>query len=387
MKKILFIASADLTAKTGGGFANLAFFKTLKNYFGEDVDVIPFCNIKPVAIPDDYFATPKSTLKKILDFPKGIIHRFNPWIYSFLKEYGNLYQCCIINDGLKGDVILEIKKYIKTVIVIHHNCEVDFQNDNRRPTTLFGLFPYWVKRNERLSYQLADLNLFLTTNDLHRFKEMYGKLPANRNKIVGVYLPTDEEINVNSSVDSSRLAICGGLNNVQTIKGIQDFSKFYPLIEDIIGSDFQLIIAGRNPGEYINKFVKEHSHVNLIANPDNMSRVLMNSGIFICPINVGSGLKLRIMDGLKLGMPILTHEVSSHGYECFWGKPWFKVYRNEKEFRNGLRELKEYCETNDNIRAGIIDSFKSFFSYESGSKRFIEAVQPYVELKKVLICI
>lgn len=376
--KILYIASADLQLKSGGGLANLAFYNSLISHFGERVDLIPFANYKPEGVSKEFYARPKSILKKALDFPKGIIHRFNPWIHDFLANHTNEYGCCIINSGIYGDIIIEIKKYIPHIIVIHHNCEVDFQNDNNRPTTLFGLFPFWVKRNEFNSYHFADLNLFLTSYDMNHFQEIYGVIDDSKKAVVGIYLPEKYEFKIDSDIASIKYAICGGLNNVQTVKGIKAFSKLLPILEEMVGNNIELIIAGRNPGTYIKNFCSSRTYIRLIENPVDMSLILLDSGIFICPINVGSGLKLRIMDGLKLGMPIITHEVSARGYEAFFNEPWFKVYKDETTFRKSLSDLLEYCSNNTGVRMKIIDKFKTIFSFENGDIRFINYIDKIV---------
>lgn len=380
-KKVLFIASADLNIKSGGGYANLAYYRSLKDMKDITVDLIPFTSKLTEDINPDYYAPPKSYLRKIIDFPFGIIHRFRPWISIFLEKHGSEYDVCVINDGLKGDIIPEIKKYIKTIITIHHNCEVDFQNDNNRPTTLFGLFPYWVKRNERLSYYLSDLNLFLTQYDKNHFKEVYGTPNGNHSEVLGVFLPsTFTPISDNTAINLNNLAICGGLNNVQTINGIIDFESYFPILKEIYEDDFQLIISGRNPGKKIVDFANSDKHIRIIPNPKNMSEVLLTSGILISPVNVGSGLKLRVMDGLKMGMPILAHEVSSRGYENLFNEPWFKIYRNEKEFKNGLLDIIDYCKMNNNVRKIIIDKFMQSFSYEAGIMRFSKIISKYLNL-------
>lgn len=378
MNKILFIASADLKLKSGGAYANLAFYKSLLNHYGDRVDLVPFTNAKPEKLNPAFYAPPKNIVQKLLDFPKGIIHRFNPWIFEFLKKYGKDYSCCIINDGLKGDIIPIIKKYIPKVIVIHHNCEVDFQNDNNRPTTLFGFFPHWVRCNENNSYRLADLNLFLTAYDMNHFTDIYGTIDDSKRAVVGIYLPDKYEFKNDGKISTFKFAICGSLNNVQTVKGIKDFSKLLPILEDVIGDKIELTIAGRNPGNYIKDFCLSRSYIRLVENPVDMSEVLLNSGIFICPINVGSGLKLRVMDGLKLGMPIITHEVSARGYEAFFNEPWFKVYKDKQTFRKALIEVLEYCSNNIDIRLKIIAKFKAYFSFESGDIRFINYIDKIV---------
>ena len=77
-----------------------------------------------------------------------------------------------------------------------------------------------------------------------------------------------------------------------------------------------------------------HSNVELIPNPEDMNKVIGSGDIYICPTRVGGGLKLRIMDGLKLGLPVITHDCSSRGYDAFYGTPYLKSFSNKEGFKN-----------------------------------------------------
>lgn len=373
MERILYIAMANIHSKSGGGFANRAFYESLLLHYNDNVDLIEFA--EDVQEEDkNFFGIPRiNAIHKIGNLAKGIIHRYTPWLHSFLCDTTNKYSCCIINSGILGDLIQEIKKYIPYVVVIHHNDEVVFQMDNNRPTTLWGITPYFVDRNQMLAYLYADLNLFLTEYDKKSFEKKYGR--RDNSKVIGIYETINRKNNLLlKDLPNNHLVITGALHNIQTIKGVKDFCNNYlPCLTNYYNGEYKLTIAGRNPGKYICGL---HSRcIDIIANPVDMDAVVNNAGIFLCPINVGSGLKLRIMDGLRLGMPILTHEVSSRGYEFFFKENWFQVYNDKDSFLRGLKALNDIIVTEKNIQQRICDKYLEYFSFEQGDKRFISAVE------------
>lgn len=365
--KILLITSVDITTKSGGGFANRAFYDSLTLHFPECVDVIPF--------------VPSTLVEKVSFVLHARIHRLHTKVLNFLDRNKGAYQICIINSGLYGDLVPEIKKRGIRVVMIHHNFEPVFQKDNKRPVTLWGLTSFFVSRNERKAYRYSDLNIFLSDYDRKMMVERYGTSNKQHDAVVGIYEPINhsslflQSENDNSYID---VAMSGCLNHQQTIVGLKDFvKKYFRIFKKIMPAASRLIITGSTPGKSVNKYAREND-IRIVPDPERISDVIKDCSIYLCPVNVGSGVKLRILDGLRLGMPILAHKVSSRGYEAFINKPWFAVYDDIESFEKGLNSILLYLKNNNNFRTEIIREYKAQFSFEAGDERF------YAVLKSIL---
>ncbi len=101
-----------------------------------------------------------------------------------------------------------------------------------------------------------------------------------------------------------------------------------------------------------------------------MDEVLKKGDIYICPTNLGSGIKLRIMDGLKWGMPVLTHKVSARGYEELERRNILKVYDTIESFKSKLKSLLDEPIN----KSEILSTYDSLFSFQSGIKRLSETL-------------
>ena len=101
-----------------------------------------------------------------------------------------------------------------------------------------------------------------------------------------------------------------------------------------------------------------------------MSAVLARARYYLCPVDCGGGVKLRVMDGLRQGLPALVHRVSSRGYEAFLGKSLF-VYDSPESFRRSLSELLQCTETPEECRA----LYDSIFSFGAGLQRLRKLLQ------------
>ena len=105
----------------------------------------------------------------------------------------------------------------------------------------------------------------------------------------------------------------------------------------------------------------------IIPNPIDIEKEVVNNDIFVCPTCIGGGLKLRVMDGLKVGLPILVHEVSARGYDYFFTHDWFQIYNDKESFIAALKQIKDIFKNIDsNI---IIQEYNNYFSFEAGVKR------------------
>jgi len=383
MKKILYIASCNLYKRTGGGLANLAYYNALISLFPNQIDIAlaqEFCKNgekHTIKIPK------RSLLSKCLYLLKGQLDRNKHFFSSFLSKNSNKYELCIINGGLyAGGLVSLFHKYGIKVIVIHHNFEREYHLDNKSILTLFGLSPYLIIRKEKKAYLQSDLNCFLTIKDIELFENYYG-LRTGKNELLGVFEPCNKS-SQNLQYENhflnkkNKIVITGSLNSYQTIDGISDFiTNYFPITKDLL-KNFCIIVAGRNP----NKFLFDIQNMNsdcfkVIPNPLNMDEVVKNADIFCCPTKIGGGLKLRVMDGLKLGLPIIVHEKSARGYEMFLGKPYFKIYNNRESFKEGLSSLLNYINSHHKFKEEIITIYDKYFSFNSGCTRLFNIISKF----------
>lgn len=380
-KKVLFISTTDLFNTRGGGaLATLAYFNAIYEIYKGNVDIIlaqkyvPKSSLNISVIP-----IPKTSLfNSLFDFIfHGHLTKLSSYVKSYMKKQNEKYDLCILNNGVySAEILKDIKNYGLKTVVIHHNYEKEYFMDNKNPATFFGLYSGIISRKERRSYQNANLNLFLTIQDQLNLEKAYGKLKC-KNRLLGCFEPF--LINPRKIINerfNNMIVISGSLNTYQTKIGILDFyNNYFDLTRKII-PDLKLIITGRNPVREISAIAEENANcIEIVPNPTDIFSVIEKCSIYLCPTSIGSGLKLRVMDGLKMGMPILVHRISARGYDVFFDKPYFKIYDDEVSFRTGLTELLNYMRTSYFKREEIQSDYYNFFGFQSGVnqlKRILE---------------
>lgn len=368
MKRILYLASFDISKRTGGGLASLCYYNALCAIRSGAVDLMmneECCDGKyenAIKIPA------RHGLDYITDFS---LHRGKRFIINYLKRHASEYDICVINcSRYGGDMMNQIKKLGLKIIMIHHNYEVEFCMDNKYTITLGGRFAHLVAYYEKEAYKKADVNCYLTMSDQRMINKAYGTTRAQE-FLLGVFEPSHAEHNSyfpNSEINT--LVCSGSMNDYQTYHSLELFEReYYKIMKDDF-PQLKLIITGRNPNETIYEFKKKYdSKIEIVPNPDNIEEVVGRGSIFLCPTCIGGGLKLRVMDGLKLGLPVLVHKVSARGYEKFNDKPYFQVYDSQQSFKKGLTTILSYIQENKNFRNEIIEIYKKEFSFEAGVAR------------------
>lgn len=369
MKKVLFIATTDLNRKDGGGLGMLGHFNSCKFLTKGNVDLVMPAEARGVQFANAIGAPRRPIVKSLLS---GSIHRYKSFLKRYLSKHKDVYELCIVNGGIyAGDMMDMLHSYGIKVVVFHLNYEPDYQMDNKSLWTLNGRTDFFVKRNERRAYLKADYNCFMTETDQSLFIKNYGKVDVPCS-VIGCYETRGLQNKVCEFPKSIKpaLSITGSMNTLQTLCGIRDFRDRYFKIFKEICPEWKVIISGRNPVDEIMEFEKASNKViSVIPNPENMDDIIKQSTLFLCPTNVGGGIKVRVMDGLKQGRPVLVHQISARGYESLFREPFFKVYYDEDTFRSGLKSLLEYTTTSLDPN-DIYKKYLQYFSFEAGTSRY-----------------
>ena len=161
----------------------------------------------------------------------------------------------------------------------------------------------------------------------------------------------------------SRYIITGNLSSRQNISSISSWLREYASVLRDIDPGMSLTLAGKNPHqEILEEALKTGAAV--IPSPENMSALIENADVYICPADNGGGIKLRVMDGLRFGLPVVAHVLASRGYEPFIGKSLY-LYEDEASFRLAVDSARK-ASLNKSL---LIDLYRSIFSFESGVAR------------------
>lgn len=379
--KILFITHHYLSSNGGGSFASRAYINsfaacvdslTLLYPKNDKEDVFDSINKKIIKIPVTY-DIPKFC--KFLDLLIGRVHRYYEFVPKLLDSES--YDIVVFDNSKCSYRLIDIAHMhnCKT-IVINHNFEYEYVRDNSKGF-LRKIELFWTKKYEKDAAIKSDLNLTLTKQDLKSLCDLYRGGNQDNFRYLGVYESENRTFvetieNTECKTQNKNFAITGNLNAVQTVNSLVAWTESYYSVFREIYPDAKIIVAGKNPRKTVIDICKKYGMI-LIPSPESMDAVLKDVDCYICPISLGGGMKLRLMDGLRAGIPVIAHSVSVRGYERFLDERCLFEYENKEGFRKALLDVKNmsFC------KHDILESYKKCFSFNAGVQKVCKILNEF----------
>ena len=379
MSRILIINHSDPFANGGGSFASHAYCRAFSEIANGDIDICIFAeskwNVDPVIKVSQYIKVKqRSNIRRGLSLLTGDIQRYTSFLREHLANNKGVYNLIVLNGSFEGGALVDMcKDYGAKVITIHHNYDPEFAYDNISIPVYREIYTHHVYKLQKKAYQKSDLNLFLTKQDIEQCEQKFGKTSA-RNELLGVFDFKDlENPEFKKKLGGNITFVITG--SLCTVQGVDGLKYFFESLYKYLPQDADLIIAGRSPKDEIVKLCSQHPRVKLIPNPENMNDVISSGDVYICPTRLGGGLKLRVLDGLRLGLPIITHSCSARGYDAFHGSDYFRSFHDECEFAEDVNDIVSLYQNNEIDKESVYNKFIEVFSYKSGVENLRRILQ------------
>lgn len=398
-KRLLFITCHKLSDNNGGANASKGFIHSFAPLFDDRTLIYLECEDIEKFIPEGYKLFPihdaRPKWQKGIDMYRGDLSIVCSFVRQHIVEHS--YDIIVIDHSFTAtSVVRQLKATGARIITIHHNVERSYLKDNKRPWLYRIPYHYYALEAERNSLLCSDVNITLTQKDADVFKTWYPERNLHLHPLGIVeyrnipkkdftgkdHAATEEGRESAEGNDTDckawqretkglTFAITGSLCFNQSNVPIIDFlNKYYPVLKEKCGGA-QLVIAGRDPSKELRTICEKNPGVILIPNPIDIRKVISDADIYVCPIDKGSGLKLRILDGIKNGLPVLCHEVSACGYEHFVEKGMLFKYHDTDSFTKALNALSETKLSRD----AIYNEYRDYFSVNSGMLRLKEILK------------
>lgn len=316
-------------------------------------------NVNYIPIPE------RTKLGRITGTLRGELHRFQRAGIGQLRA--KHYDCCIFDhNAICGTLVEHCKRLKIKTIVLNHNCEQEYFRDNHKGLMNMLVLPK-VAFSECNSYKKADINIFLTQEDKELFEKIYGD--SSSMKIVGgCYLFKDDSYRVrniqkqgNTATAHPKIVISGTIGNVQNLDGINYFlDELYACVP----AECEVIITGKNAPQSLMERIASLPNVKVVPNPENIDAIVSQCDIFLCPTRLGGGMKLRVMDGFRNGLPVIAHRVSARGYTDFEEAGMMWQFDTAEEFGHALRSVTNKIQNDKTWRDKIALKAHSVFDFE-----------------------
>ncbi|MBT9175395.1 MAG: Ubiquinone/menaquinone biosynthesis C-methyltransferase UbiE [candidate division WS2 bacterium] len=120
------------------------------------------------------------------------------------------------------------------------------------------------------------------------------------------------------------------------IEGILWFYEgIFPLVKEII-PEVKLYIVGKNPLDSIKRLKNEGVFVSGFV--EDVREYISKCRVFIVPLKTGNGMRIKILNALAMGKPVVSTSIGCEGIEVQHGKHIY-IADTKEEFAHGVIEL------------------------------------------------
>lgn len=111
----------------------------------------------------------------------------------------------------------------------------------------------------------------------------------------------------------SRLLFCGRLDQLANRGAIvYFFDSIWPHLSGKV-KDIAIDVVGKNPPAWLRELSQRDPRVQVPGFVDDVRPYFEKATIFVCPITDGGGTRLKILDALAMGMPIVSTTFAASG--------------------------------------------------------------------------
>lgn len=122
----------------------------------------------------------------------------------------------------------------------------------------------------------------------------------------------------------------------------------------------KLFIVGNNPPKELCERAKEIDNVVVTGFVDDVDYYMLNSAIAVFPLDVGAGIKIKVLHSMALGIPTITTKVGAEGIDEEGN--YLSIVNTNAEFVERIKELlsdeREYWEISSQSYSYILENFK-----------------------------
>lgn len=192
-------------------------------------------------------------------------------------------------------------------VLNHHNIESSMMEHRAANETRHVPRLYW--RWEAKKLLLAEreycprfsANLVVSTED---GELLASRVPGVQAKVVANGVDT-EYFTPRADPGGNTLLFCGGLDWYPNGEAMAHFfDKIWPRLTSVLPA-VRVVVVGRKPPKWLTQLGESDRRIHVTGFVDDVRPYFREATAYICPIRVGGGTRLKILDALAMGMPLV----------------------------------------------------------------------------------
>ena len=213
---------------------------------------------------------------------------------------------------------------------VEHKIWQDLANQQRFQKIPFLLLAHQLRIMEQTTPKNLDYIFTLSRNDEKYFKSIFPKKTYN---IPVTFKPKSNKI---TKIKNSIFHL-GAMDWKPNIEGLNWFLKnVKPLIE--VKNNISIYIAGKNMPAYYRKYENNNTIIN--TKIEDVPNYINNKEILFVPLLSGSGIRIKILEAMSIGTPVVSTTQGAEGIPYTNNKN-ILIADNANDFANAIHKLIE----------------------------------------------
>ncbi|KIM02624.1 MAG: hypothetical protein KN64_14640 [Sulfurovum sp. AS07-7] len=267
-----------------------------------------------------------------------------------LKNIRNeTFDACIVEGHYGLDLFESInrscninKKYLR----VHNDERKYFKELAKSTNNILKKIFYYL---ESIKFSYYEKNFFkknIIKACLHVSDDEYKIYKNNYQFINHIFLPASVDVNdfkKYTKKNNKTVLFIGSLFMPNNIEGLMWYLKNIHNNLCKIFQDYNLVIAGNSKGFDVQSFIEtlnKFTNIIFYDSPENLDDLYLESCVFINPMLSGAGVKLKTINAVKYGLPIVSTEIGNEGTGLIH-KSHLLVAKNDNDFLQHMIHLLE----------------------------------------------
>lgn len=219
-----------------------------------------------------------------------------------------------------------------------------------------------VKREEIAALSICDM---IIVNN-HKDKKILQGYGFKENlRVWSVYFDNMRELE-RKNPSNKDVVFYGAMSRPENYMSAEWLIKYVrPLVKNM---GIRFIILGGNPPESLKTLSNEDVIVTGFV--EDIKPYFANSLCLVAPLILGAGIKVKILEAMSSGLPVLTNEIGIEGIPAEDKKHYY-FCSNPEEYANIIRQLIEDSKLGASIGNAAKNLLNSNFDYNADSKKMI----------------
>jgi polysaccharide biosynthesis protein PslH len=303
--------------------------------------------------------------------------RYTERLIDMLKE--NQYDIIQLEGLYMCFYIKTIREHSNALITLRsHNIEHEiWSRTARQEKSLFKKIYFRILSKRIRQFKLHVINTYdllvpITRRDAEKFSELGNLKPSC---VIPAGYDGSKLVPDNQKVNFPGIFYIGTLDWFPNQEGITWFvKKVWNMLYNKY-PDLKLFIAGRNAPEWLKKSFHK-PNIEFLGEIEDAYSFMNQNAIMIVPLFSGSGMRVKIVEGMAMGKAIITTSLGAEGIDVTHGKDIF-IEDTAKGFVERIKELigdrqlydqmghnarlfvEEHYD-NDKIASSLIEFYKKF---------------------------